>query len=394
MTIKKVLTSGRVPVKIWTEDIEPEAEQQLINLSTLPFVFKHVSVMPDVHLGAGACIGTVLATKGAIILSSIGSDIGCGMAAIKTNLFGNQVREKIKELRHSIERSIPTGFNAHKSERAPGLDWQGFLSFEQLTIPTRVLNDKQKYKNQLGTLGGGNHFIEICLDTDNRVWVMLHSGSRNIGKTLADIHLKKAQELMKQFFIELPDKELAFLPQGTNEFDNFLYDVQWAQSYAMENRRLMLELVMKDLSYTFNNGQPLSRLLEVNCHHNYVELENHYGTNVYITRKGAIRARSNDLGIIPGSMGTRSYIVQGKGEMESYCSSSHGAGRRMSRTKARNTFKEEDILSQTEGVECKKDNSILDELPGAYKSIESVMANQEDLVTVLYELKQLLCIKG
>jgi tRNA-splicing ligase RtcB len=392
--ILKVLTEGRVPVKIWSPEVEREAELQLINAARLPFVFKHIAVMPDVHAGKGSTVGSVIATKGAICPATVGVDIGCGMAAIKTPLDYRVVQDKIKEIRHSIERSIPVGFNAHKAAKTVGDNWLGWGSFNKLNVNTRIANDKQKYLNQLGTLGGGNHFIEICLDTENNVWVMLHSGSRNIGKTVAEIHIDKAKGLMKQMFIELPDADLAYLVEGTPEFEAYVADLHWAQDYALENRRLMLDLVMKDLAYALADGIPVPRLLEVNCHHNYVAKENHFAENVLVTRKGAVRARENDLGIIPGSMGAKSYIIQGKGNVDSFHSCSHGAGRVMSRTKARATFNVDDLARQTEGVECRKDSGVLDEIPSSYKDIKVVMANQSDLVTVVAELKQIMCIKG
>jgi tRNA-splicing ligase RtcB len=394
MPILKVLTEGRVPVKIWSKDVELEAQQQLINTAALPFVFKHVAAMADVHGGKGATVGSVVATKGAICPATVGVDIGCGMAAIKTPLNAQMVQDKIKDIRHSIERSIPVGFNSHKASRSPGDNWTGWGTFQHLHASQKILNDKQKFTNQLGTLGGGNHFIEICLDTENNVWVMLHSGSRNIGKTLAEIHIDKAKGLMKKMFISLPDPDLAYLVQDTVEFDQYIKDLTWAQEYAMENRRIMLELVMKDLAYMFNNKEPIPRLLEVNCHHNYVARENHFNENVLVTRKGAVRAREGDLGIIPSAMGQTSYIVKGKGNVDSFCSCSHGAGRKMSRTKAKATFTTEDLIKQTEGVECRKDDGVVDEIPGAYKNIQEVMDNQSDLVEIVASLKSIMCIKG
>lgn len=394
MPIKKVLEDGRVPVKIWASEIESEAISQLGNIARLPFVFKHVAVMPDVHAGKGSTVGSVVATKRAICPAIVGIDIGCGMAAIKTPLDYRVVQDKIKEIRRSIERSIPVGFESHRAARAPGDKWTGWDKFTNLNATQKILNDKQKFVNQLGTLGGGNHFIEICLDTENNVWVMLHSGSRNIGKTIAEIHIDKAKGLMKRMFIDLPDPDLAYLAEGTQEFSEYLHDLHWCQAYAMENRRLMLDLVMKDLSSAVNNGTEIPRLLEVNCHHNYVEKENHFKENVLVTRKGAVRARTDDFGIIPGSMGAKSYIVKGKGNVDSFCSCSHGAGRRLSRTKARALFTVADLERETSGVECRKDSAVIDEIPSAYKSIEQVMADQNDLVEIVAELRQIMCIKG
>lgn len=391
--MKKIITDQRIPIKIWSAEIEKEAEQQLINTANLPFVFKHVAVMPDVHAGKGATIGSVVATKGAIIPACVGVDIGCGMMAVKTDLNHLLVQENIKKIRHSIERSVPVGFEANRNIIASVENWQGFKNYEK--IHANVNGKFDKVQKQLGTLGGGNHFIEVCLDENNAVWVMLHSGSRNIGKTIAEYHINEAKDLMKKFFINLPDPDLAYLALETTECKNYLDDLFWAQSYALQNRVEMMNRIMKDLSYAMGfSGEPLKRLMEVNCHHNYVDWENHFDNNVLVTRKGAVRARKEDYGIIPGSMGTKSYIVKGLGNEESFCSCSHGAGRKMSRTKARNTFTIEDLKAQTEGVDCRKDIGILDEIPGAYKSIDEVMENQKDLVEIVATLKQIMCIKG
>lgn len=388
--MKKVLSEGKVPVKIWTNDVETEALQQLQNLSQLPFVFKHVAVMPDVHAGKGSTVGTVIATKGAIIPSAIGVDIGCGMAAVKlpfkVDVFGD-----LKKLRNSLERSIPVGFKENFK-----LTESVEKAMADLGSPQRELSLK-KAAHQLGSLGGGNHFIEVCKDQENNAWLMLHSGSRNIGKVLAEAHIEAAKDLMKRYFIDLPDPDLAYLVQGTTEFKAYIADLLWAQRYAMHNREEMLKRALRDISYFVygeDKGEEFMTVLKVNCHHNYTQMENHFGSNVWVTRKGAVSAKADELGIIPGSMGTRSYIVKGLGNQESFCSCSHGAGRRMSRSKARKTFTQEDFLQQTEGVECRKDDGVLDEIPGAYKSIDEVMDNQKDLVVPLFELKQLLCIKG
>lgn len=396
MPIYKVLSESRVPVKIWSKDPEPEAVQQLLNTANLPFVFKHVAAMPDVHFGMGATVGSVIATDKAICPAAVGVDIGCGMMAVKTTLDYKIVQDNVKEIRHSIERSIPVGFNANKNITEEISNWEGWK--EDSGIPERVAYDVgglyAKAKIQLGSLGGGNHFIELCTDTDNNVWVMLHSGSRNVGKMTADHHINKAKGLMAQMFISLPDLDLAYLAQGTQEFKEYIADVEWCQKYAMMNRVEMMRRVLKDLSYAVNNKEPIIPTMEVNCHHNYLARENHFGQNVIITRKGAVRARQGDMGIIPGSMGTRSYIVEGLGNPESFHSCSHGAGRRMSRTKAIKNFTLEDLQKQTEGVECRKDAGVLDEIPGAYKDIDVVMENQNDLVKVVAELKQFMCIKG
>jgi len=400
MPIKGVISKANVPVKIWSDisGVESSALDQLTNAANLPFVFKHVAAMPDVHLGIGATVGSVIATKGAICPAAVGVDIGCGMCAVRTDLDPRVVQDKITSIRLSIERSIPVGHEGNRNLTKSVEGWKQWKDFENLTV---VGQDKdhatmvKRAMSQLGSLGGGNHFIEICLDTNNAVWVMLHSGSRNIGKVVAERHIDKAKGIMKQMFINLPDPDLAYFAQGTAEFDNYLSDLEWCQDYAAQNRREMMERVLKDLSYAIH-GEPdaIATDVKVNCHHNYASRENHYGENVIVTRKGAVRAREGDLGIIPGSMGTRSYIVRGLGNPESFCSCSHGAGRRMSRGEAKRRFNLSDLSAQTLGVECRKDEGVLDEIPGAYKDIDEVMANQTDLVDILHELKQILCIKG
>ena len=390
MPIQTIIETPNVPVKIWSTGVEMEALKQLENVARLPFVFKHVAVMPDVHAGKGATIGSVIATKGAVIPAAVGVDIGCGMMAVKTSLIAAEIAEKIAEIRHSIERSIPVGFQANRECTKEVSAW-----YARADIPGGISHkDFERSALQLGSLGGGNHFIEICLDRDNNVWIMLHSGSRNIGKVLAEKHIDKAKGIMKQMFINLPDPDLAYFAQHTPEFDAYVKDVHWAQDYAMMNRHEMMRRILKDLGFMFNSGNPIEPKFSVNCHHNYLEWENHYGNSVIVTRKGAVRAREGEFGIIPGSMGTRSYIVKGKGNPESFNSCSHGAGRRMSRTRARAQFTCADLEAQTAGVECRKDLGIVDEIPGAYKDIATVMENQNDLVTVVAELKQLMCIKG
>lgn len=390
-----------VPIKIWTDlnKLEPAAKRQLKNTASLPFVFKHVAAMPDVHFGLGATVGSVIATKNAVIPAAVGVDIGCGMMAVKTNLDHKIVQDKIKEIRHSIERSIPVGFNKNKIITDNVLNWKGWQSWDLLNA-TKVhskaeLDLKQTSMKQMGTLGGGNHFIEVCLDTENNVWIMLHSGSRNIGKSVAEIHIDKARGIMKQMFIELPDRDLAYFAENTKEYDEYMSDLQWCQDYAFQNRIEMMNRIIKDVSYAiYKEDGKVIRLLEVNCHHNYASKENHYGENVLITRKGAVRARTGDLGIIPGSMGAKSYIVRGLGNEESFHSCSHGAGRTMSRTKAKELFTIDDLKKQTEGVECRKDSGVIDEIPSAYKDIDEVMENQKDLVEIVAQLKQIMCIKG
>lgn len=394
----KVISDTRVPIKIWTNDIEAEAETQLRSLSDLPFIYKHVAVMPDVHAGRGSTIGTVIATKGAIIPSAVGVDIGCGMCALKLPLKIDELKD-LPKLRHSIERSVPTGRHVNNNICDSAIDF--FNQADSWSPLAQVkMNERTKLNalKSIGTLGGGNHFIEICQDQHGDAWILLHSGSRNIGKCLADIHIDKAKGLMKQYFINLPDPELAYLAQGTADFDQYINDVDWAQKFAMENRNEIMDRTLREVLYhsgrlnEYKSNKDL--YFRVNCHHNYISIENHYGHNVYITRKGAVSARAEQWGIIPGSMGSKSYIVKGLGNDESFHSCSHGAGRRMSRTKARATFTVEDLKKQTEGVECNKSSSVLDEIPGAYKSIDEVMDNQRDLVAAVYELKQVVCIKG
>lgn len=389
----KSIIEGKSPAKIWATDLEEEAVKQVLNMASMPFIHKHVAVMPDAHAGKGSTVGTVIATRGAVIPAAVGVDIGCGMCAVKLPYKAESLK-RLHELRSSIERSVPVGFNENKevSERAGKALFgiQGGLS------STKGLN-LDKAAKQLGTLGGGNHFIEVCADTDGGLWVMLHSGSRNIGKCVADIHIDKARDLMKKYFIDLPDPDLAFLAQDTQEFKYYLGDLKWAQAFAKANRNEMMLRVLKDISFHMHGedrGPEALTEMRVDCHHNYVAMENQEGNNVWVTRKGAVSARKGELGIIPGSMGTKSFIVEGLGNPESFHSCSHGAGRRMSRTKARAKFTKEDLRTQTMGVECRKDEEVIDEIPGAYKDIGEVMANQADLATPLFELKQLICVKG
>lgn len=392
--MERVIGETKVPVKIWAKDLEPEAEAQVRNLAGLPFIHRHVAVMADAHAGKGSTVGTVIATNGAIIPAAVGVDIGCGMCAVKLPFPIDRLGD-LKALRHSIERDIPVGFEQHNepTERQQ----RAFSALGEIRLDHPAPGRLDKALKQLGTLGGGNHFIEICGDEYANAWVLLHSGSRNIGKSLAEIHIDKARGVMRRYFIDLPDPDLAFLAQGTNEFKNYLHDLLWAQGFAKANRQEMMLRVLKNVSFQVYGEEKTAEeltVLRVDCHHNYSQMENHFGKNIWVTRKGAVSARKGELGIIPGSMGTRSYIVEGKGNTDSFCSCSHGAGRRMSRTKARATFTEKDLAEQTNGVECRKDGGVVDEIPGAYKPIDEVMAAQVDLVTPIYELKQLICIKG
>jgi len=390
--VKKMLRGTAVPVLVWTDDLEGEAERQLLQLASLPFVFHHVAVMPDVHAGRGSTIGTVYVSKDTIIPAAVGVDIGCGMAAVQTPFVASQLEGKLPTLRHSIERSIPVGFHQHKSPTRQALEWEGWSEWINLVPDVQGLFKKAQCQH--GTLGGGNHFIEICVDPAENVWILLHSGSRNIGKTLADIHIDIAEEYVKQHGVNLPHRDFSYMKLATTECRQYFHDVLWAQSYARKNRDIMLELIMRDVADLLNEGEPFRPVTNVNCHHNYVAKETHFGAEVWVTRKGAIRAEQGDEGIIPGSMGTRSFIVRGLGNPDSFNSASHGAGRRMSRTKARQTFTMDDMAKQTVGVECRKDMGVIDEIPKAYKNIEEVLENERDLVEPIVELKQVICVKG
>jgi tRNA-splicing ligase RtcB (3'-phosphate/5'-hydroxy nucleic acid ligase) len=391
----------KVPVKVWSplDKVESAAMDQLKNMASLPFVFKHVAAMPDVHLGIGATVGSVVATKGAVIPAAVGVDIGCGMMALKLDVDPKIVMDKAKEIRQSIERSIPLGHEKNRTLSKTAGNWIGWKNWDQLHATSHTKRSSSELlataKLQLGSLGGGNHFIELCTDQDGKVWVMLHSGSRNVGKSLAEMHISQAKYEMKKMSVSLPDPDLAYYVEGTKEYSQYIYDLMWAQTYAAANREEMMSRVLNDVSYAIGlYGEPIKTSMKVNCHHNYASKENHYGENVLVTRKGAVRAQAGDLGIIPGSMGTRSYIAEGLGNPESFQSCSHGAGRRMSRSEAKRRFTVADLKSQTQGVECRKDNNVLDEIPGAYKDIDEVMENQKDLVKVVAQLKQFMCVKG
>jgi tRNA-splicing ligase RtcB len=390
------LESRNVPIHLWTPiaDVESAALTQLKNIASLPWCFSHVAVMPDVHLGKGATVGSVVAMKGAVSPAAVGVDIGCGMAAVQTNLTASRLPDDLKRLRHSVEQAIPVGFEQHEqpawrslSERTRRETQALMNEFPTLTPEVRDLDGKAA--RQLGTLGGGNHFIELCLDAQDRVWLMLHSGSRNIGKTLAEVHIGRARKLAHNQ--ALPDRDLAVFLARTPEMEAYRRDLFWAQRYARLNRDAMLELYVRALAGHFAD---LRCEPPIQCHHNYVAEETHQGEEVLVTRKGAIRAGRGELGIIPGSMGTRSYIVRGLGNADAFESASHGAGRRMSRGAAKRTFSVEDLRAQTAGVECRKDAGVLDEIPGAYKDIDQVMANQRDLVEVVEQLRQVMCCKG
>jgi tRNA-splicing ligase RtcB len=383
------LKGDKVDVWAWTElgSIESSALDQLRNIARLPWVFHHVAAMPDVHFGKGATVGSVIAMKDAVSPAAVGVDIGCGMAAVRTSLTSQDLPDSLGKLRGEVERAIPVGFESHKGAIDRAEDRDLWDEYKDLDPSVRGLESKARH--QLGTLGGGNHFLELCLDTEDRVWLMLHSGSRNIGKTLAELHIAKARKLAHNQ--SLPDKDLAVFLAGTRQMEEYRRDLFWAQRYARKNREAMLSLYQDVLRHSWPEVQFAEG---VHCHHNYVAEEMHFGAEVLVTRKGAIRAGKGELGIIPGSMGTRSYIVRGLGNPHSFESASHGAGRRMSRGEAKRRFSVDDLRKQTEGVECRKDGGVVDEIPGAYKDIGKVMEQQRDLVEVVAELRQVLCVKG
>jgi len=387
-----VMDKGRVPVKVWSplHEVESAALTQLTNLANLPCIYRHVAVMPDVHVGKGATVGSVVATHGAIIPAAVGVDIGCGMDAVKLPLFAADLPDSLSTLRAGIEQLIPVGRKQHNHPNKMALAWPRWEEFKALD---KSVQDRfNKAQCQIGTLGGGNHFIELCLDESQQVWIMLHSGSRNIGKELAEVYIDKAKGLMRQYFVSLPDPDLAYLSEGTPEFQAYWSALQWAQDYAKRNREVMMNYVLCAMMMTL--VKPLKAELTISCHHNYAEREHHFGHNVIITRKGAVRAREGDYGIIPGAMGSSSYIVRGLGNPDSFYSCSHGAGRRFSRAEAKRRFTLADVAEQTAGVECRKDEGVIDELRGAYKDLDTVMAHQSDLVTIEAKLTNILCVKG
>jgi len=398
MPIKQVMTSQRVPVKIWTDEVDEKSKEQLGNIASLPFIHHHVAAMPDVHLGIGATIGSVIATHKAIIPAAVGVDIGCGMVACRLSITANDIEEKsLKKVFDQINRDVPVGRAQHLDDQVlmdAARPFEARLDAMTTKHPEllKAFGKFSKWVNQMGTLGGGNHFIEVCLDESNQVWVMLHSGSRGIGNAMADYFINLAKRDMEQWMIHLPDQNLAYFPEGSEHFDDYVEAVTWAQEYAFQNRQCMMDLTLAALGRHLPAFAVTSEV--VNCHHNYVAHEHHYGANVWVTRKGAIRAREGDLGIIPGSMGARSFIVTGKGNPQSFNSSAHGAGRRMSRTAAEQQFTEADMVKQTAGVICRKDKGVIDEIPGAYKDIDQVMENQNDLTDILHTLKQVVCVKG
>ncbi|GIH05430.1 RNA-splicing ligase RtcB [Rhizocola hellebori] len=396
----ELLAGTKAPVRVWTDphNIEPQAAQQLRNIGQLPWV-EGVAVMPDVHFGKGATVGSVIAMRQAVSPAAVGVDIGCGMSAVRTSLTAADLPDNLASLRSAIEAEIPVGFaqreSAVNTRRIRGLAQGGWDAFwnQFSTLDEGVSKLEDRAHHQMGTLGGGNHFIEVCVEQggldDGQVWLMLHSGSRNIGKELAERHMAVARGLPHN--ADLPDRDLAVFLSGTPQMAAYRRDLWWAQEYARRNRAVMMavlcEVVRQHLPQV-SYGEPIS------CHHNYVAEERYGGVDVLVTRKGAIRAGTGDLGIIPGSMGTGSYIVRGRGNEDAYCSASHGAGRRMSRNQAKKMFTQQDLMAQTAGVECRKDSGVVDEIPGAYKDITQVMEQQQDLVKVVAHLKQVVCVKG
>ena len=402
MPIHQTLRGAHVPVHIFTDDIDAQALRQLHNIASLPIVYPHVAAMPDVHAGIGATVGSVIPTRGAIIPAAVGVDIGCGMNAVRTTLTASDLPDNLARLRSAIEAEVPVGFEQHEWSRVQGSrqaravrplgDRLARIVERHRGIAKMLRQFERTWICQAGTLGGGNHFIELCLDEEQRVWVMLHSGSRGIGNVIGRYFISAAQKDMRRHQLQLPDADLAYLSEGSTLFDDYVDAVDWAQDYALLNRSEMMRRVL-DVLATF---APPFRLdgEAINCHHNYIARETHGNEDLYVTRKGAISARQGELGIIPGSMGARSFIVRGKGNPESFCSCSHGAGRSMSRSEAKRRFNRFDLAEQTAGIECRKDGGVVDEIPAAYKNIDAVMAHQSDLVEVVHILHQVVCIKG
>jgi tRNA-splicing ligase RtcB len=395
-----------VPIKAWTRGvaIEEAAQKQLLNVAQLPFIFKWVAAMPDVHWGIGATVGSVIPTKGAIIPAAVGVDIGCGMMAVQTDLNARDLPDNLHAMRTAIESAVPHGRTNHGGKGDKGAwgniplrnseGWTALKPRYDAILEKHPKLDRGNHANHLGTLGTGNHFIEVCLDEAEMVWFMLHSGSRGVGNRMGSYFIEVAKKDMQRFFIHLPDKDLAYFSEGTEHFDDYVEAVEWAQDFARTNRDLMMEQVVNAVRES-GEVRPFNATVKaINCHHNYVARERHFGQNILVTRKGAVRAGEGDMGIIPGSMGARSYIVRGKGNLESFTSCSHGAGRAMSRAEAKRRFSIEDHKRMTAGVECRKDAEVIDETPAAYKPIEAVMAAQSDLVEIVHTLRQVVCVKG
>ncbi|OCQ51446.1 RNA-splicing ligase RtcB [Photorhabdus australis subsp. thailandensis] len=400
-----ITESKSVPIKMWTHGVpvEAEAREQLLNIAKMPFIFSHLAIMPDVHLGKGSTIGSVIPTRGAIIPAAVGVDIGCGMMAVRTSLSAGDLPDNLYAIRRAIEIAVPHGRTVNRTGHDKGswqkppetvdYRWNMLQSgFKRLTDKYPQLLKTNNYQH-LGTLGTGNHFIELCLDESDRVWVMLHSGSRGVGNAIGNLFITLAQQDMKQHITNLPDRNLAYFEEGSRHFADYMEAVGWAQNFARHNREIMMKHTLTALSTVMT--KPFTAMTKaVNCHHNYVQQEQHFGQNVLVTRKGAVAAHKGVMGIIPGSMGAKSFIVRGLGNEESFCSCSHGAGRVLSRTAAKKRFTIEDQKRATAHVECRKDSDVIDEIPMAYKDIEAVMAAQSSLVEIVHTLRQVVCVKG
>ena len=404
--------SGR-PIKAWADGVHMDENtwEQARKIAALPFIHKHVALMPDAHLGKGSTVGSVIATHRAIIPAAVGVDIGCGMMAVRTRLSASDLPDSLHDVRAAIESAVPHGrsdnggLNDRGAWGEPPEAVHAAFGAKDATAPLRdglfrivekhpeLERAAKRSRNHLGTLGTGNHFVEVCLDEYQRVWVMLHSGSRGIGNRIGSYFIEKAKKEMERWFISVPDADMAYLPEGSEHYGDYISAVGWAQEYAATNRALMMQATLAAMANALGRDVGTDEVA-VNCHHNYVAKEHHFGENVWVTRKGAVRAREGDLGIIPGSMGAKSFIVRGKGNAESFHSCSHGAGRVMSRTEAKRRFTLADHVKATEGVECRKDDGVIDETPAAYKDIDAVMAAQADLVEVVHTLKQVVCVKG
>ncbi len=403
---ERIKTDTDTPIKAWIRGVDADdgALQQLRNIAQLPFIHKWVAAMPDMHWGIGATVGSVIPTHKAIIPAAVGVDIGCGMMAMRTSLNANDLPDDLSKLRSDIERAVPHGRTNHGGSNDRGAwgkvpartenEWKRLHSEYDQIIEKYPRLDRGQHVRQLGTLGTGNHFIEVCLDESGEVWIMLHSGSRGVGNRIGTFFIELAQKDMKHHISNLPDKNLAYFEEGCDHFDDYVLAVDWAQRYARKNREIMMESVLAAMRKHKSLPSFKTDKSAVNCHHNYVQRETHYGEDVYVTRKGAVSARDGELGIIPGSMGARSFIVRGKGNQESFCSCSHGAGRSMSRTEAKKRFTIADHIAATEGVECRKDAGVIDETPMAYKDIDKVMEAQSDLVDIEHTLRQVICVKG
>lgn len=405
MNYNEIIQENSAPIKMWTQGVpvEAAAEQQLRNIAALPIIYKHIAVMPDVHLGKGATIGSVIPSYKAIIPAAVGVDLGCGMMACKTTLVAADLPDNLLPLRLAIEQAVPHGREFNRKQRDTGSwgrppedvnqAWAKLKSeFDVLCVKEPKLANTNNHKH-LGTLGTGNHFIEICLDEHGSVWVMLHSGSRGVGNAIGNRYIEKAKQDAERNNVHLPDQDLAYFEEGSAHFHDYVEAVDWAQRFAQTNREVMMARVIAVMKTLIT--KPFETHMEaINCHHNYVQKETHFGEDVYVTRKGAVSAAKGQLGIIPGSMGAKSFIVRGKGNADSFNSCSHGAGRIMSRNEAKRQFKVADQIAATQGVECRKDENVIDEIPMAYKDIDAVMQAQADLVEVVYTLKQVLCVKG